>query len=185
MNRRAAVRWWPVFWLIALGALAIRAYLASVWFRFGMTKLETGWLRTNPVRGLLALVASGQTPMPIPSLSGVAEALLAVRADVVLSVILPLVEIAFAAAFLAGFCVRFAAAGGITVNTSLILGGLASAGFDGKIILLELLLLLAGARAAALGVPTALRAVSALARQKARAVRATESPGAACCPGST
>jgi uncharacterized membrane protein YphA (DoxX/SURF4 family) len=164
LRSRAVSGSWPLFWLIGTGALLVRLYLASLWFRFGMTKLEVGWLTTNPVRELLELVASGQTPMPIPSLSIVADALLAVRADAALSVVLPLTELVLAAAFLTGFWVRLAAVGGIAVNASLILGGLASLSFDGRIIALQALLLLAGSRAGAPGVTSLPRLVDAVRR---------------------
>jgi uncharacterized membrane protein YphA (DoxX/SURF4 family) len=164
--------WAPLLWLVALGALLIRLYLASLWFRFGMTKLEAGWLTTNPVLGLLTAIAKDQTPMPIPSLSVVAEALLAVRADVVLSILLPLTEIVLAVAFLTGFRVRIAALVGIAVNASLILGGVASVSFDGRIVTLQALLLLAGTRAGTLGLRRLPRLVRAV-RRSARAIRVT------------
>jgi uncharacterized membrane protein YphA (DoxX/SURF4 family) len=150
---RAVGGCWPVSWAIAVAALLVRVYLAWLWFQFGITKLDAGWLTHDPVRGLLTLVAGGQTPMPIPGLSIVAGALLAVHADVLLSVILPFVELALAVSFLTGYYVRSAALVGIAVNASLILGGLASVSFDGRIIVLQALLLLASQRASALRVP--------------------------------
>jgi uncharacterized membrane protein YphA (DoxX/SURF4 family) len=155
---------WLLFWVVAVGALGVRLYLASLWFRFGITKVEAGWLTTNPVRGLLTLVADGQTPMPIPSLSAVAGALLAARADVLLSVALPVIELALAAAFVSGYAVRGAAVVGIVVNASLILGGLAVVGFDGRIIVLEVLLLVAGTRARALRIGTVARRLAPMRR---------------------
>jgi uncharacterized membrane protein YphA (DoxX/SURF4 family) len=160
--------WWLLFWVVAVGAVGVRVYLASLWFRFGITKLEAGWLTTNPVRGLLALVAGGQSPMPIPSLSAIAGALLAARADVLLSVALPFTELALAAAFVSGYAVRGAAVVGIVVNASLILGGLAGVDFDGRIILLEALLLLAGTRARALSIGTLARGLAPMRRGAAR-----------------
>ena len=153
LRPRLAVRWASLFWLVALGAFFVRLYLASLWFRFGMAKIDAGWLALNPVRGLLSVVGAGQTPMPIPNLSIVANWLLAVRADALLSVVLPLTEIALAAAFLTGCYARRAALVGIAVNASLILAGLASVGFDGRIIALQAVVLLAGRRAEVLGVP--------------------------------
>jgi uncharacterized membrane protein YphA (DoxX/SURF4 family) len=164
LRSRALSPSWLLFWVIAVGALGVRLYLASLWFRFGITKVEAGWLTTNPVRGLLALVASGQTPMPIPSLSTVAGALIAARADVVLSVTLPLLELGLAAAFVSGYAVRGAAVVGIVVNASLILGGLASVGFDGRVILLQAVLLLAGTRAGALNIGTLARGLAPIRR---------------------
>ena len=59
LRRGAAVGRGPMLWLVALGALVLRLYLASLWFRFGMAKIEGGWLTANPVRGLLTVVRAG------------------------------------------------------------------------------------------------------------------------------
>jgi uncharacterized membrane protein YphA (DoxX/SURF4 family) len=153
LRPREFAGWPPMFWLVALGALFVRLYLATLWLRFGMAKVDAGWLTLNPVRGLLTVVGGGQTPMPIPRLSVFANWLLAVRADVLLSVLVPLTELALAAAFFTGWYVRQAAFIGIAVNTALILGGLASVAFDGKIIALQVVVLVVGRRASVLGVP--------------------------------
>jgi uncharacterized membrane protein YphA (DoxX/SURF4 family) len=153
LNPRSLLRQAPVLWLVTIGALLVRLYLASLWFRFGMAKVEAGWLTLNPVRGLLGGVAAGQTPMPLPSLSIVAGWLLAIRADALLSVVVPLTEIVLAAAFLTGWHTRRAALVGIAINASLILGGLATVPFDGRIIALQTAVILAGKRAGLIGAP--------------------------------
>ena len=45
--------------------LALRVYLASVWLRFAMMKLQGGWLTTNPLRPVLSAVAAGQVPTTV------------------------------------------------------------------------------------------------------------------------
>jgi uncharacterized membrane protein YphA (DoxX/SURF4 family) len=153
LNPRSVLRQAPLLWLVAIGALLARLYLASLWSRFGIAKVEAGWLTLNPVRGLLGVVAAGQTPMPVPRLSIVAGWLLAIRADVLLSVVVPLTEIVLAGAFLTGWYTRRAALVGIAINASLILGGLATVAFDGRIIALQAAVILAGKRAGLLGAP--------------------------------
>ena len=164
-HRRSKVGRASLLPIVAVATLLVRLYLARLWLGFGLAKIEAGWLTANPVRGLLAAVAAGQTPMPIPGLSVVASWLLAVHADAALSILLPLTELALAAAFLTGLLAQPAAALGIAVNTSLILGGLASVGFDGRVIALELIVLAAGVSAGVLGVPGIARVIRAVRRR--------------------
>src|SRR5687768_15434425 len=79
--------------LAAPGWLLLRVYLGSIWLRFGIAKIEGGWLTTNPIRSLLEAVASGGTPVPFDFYRSVAELLLGLGADRVLSVAIPLAEV--------------------------------------------------------------------------------------------
>lgn len=151
--------------------LLLRIYLGSIWLRFGVAKIEGGWLTGNPVRPMLEAVAAGATPVPIEPYRAVAELLLALGADPILSVAIPLCEIAVAIAFLSGTLVVPAAIGAILLNLNLILSGLASWRFDGRIILLQLLLLAAWRVAGCIG-GDGLRRASASSRRRVSALQA-------------
>lgn len=137
--------------LVSPAWLALRLYLASIWLQFGVAKIQHGWLAGGSLRGLLQAVAAGQTPAPFPFYARVAEALLATGADRVLSIAIPLAEVAVGLAFLFGVLLVPAAIGAILLNLNLILAGVASMHFDGRIIALQLLLLLGWRAAGYLG----------------------------------
>ena len=134
--------------------LALRIYLASIWMQFGIAKLRGGWLRGDALEALLKAVAEGQTPVPFPFYSRVAELMVATGMDAVLCVLIPLAEVAVAAAFLAGVMLVPAAIGAILLNLNLIFAGVASVNFDGRIIALQVLLLAAWRVAGYLGLGT-------------------------------
>lgn len=123
--------------------LALRVYLASIWFSFGMAKVQGGWLTGNPMHGMLDAIAGGLTQTPVPAYRHVARALLDVGADRWLSVGIPLAEIAVALAFVSGLVLVPAAVGATLLNLNLILSGIATWQFDGRVIALQLLLLAA------------------------------------------
>ncbi|MEO8623209.1 MAG: hypothetical protein ABI625_19185 [bacterium] len=126
---------------LAITLFALRAYLAFVWLRFGIMKLQGGWLTTNPLRPLLTLIAAGQLPTSASGYSFVARALVATHADVALSIIIPCTEIAVGLALLAGFRVRTAAAIACALNANLLLAGIASVSLDGRMIVLQIILI--------------------------------------------
>jgi uncharacterized membrane protein YphA (DoxX/SURF4 family) len=121
--------------------LGLRIYLGMIWLQFGHAKVQGGWLAGDALRPLLAAVAQGQTPAPFGFYRHVAGALVASGADRVLSVAIPLAELAVAAAFFSGLLLAPAALGAVLLNLNLILSGIATWAFDGRIILLQLLLL--------------------------------------------
>jgi uncharacterized membrane protein YphA (DoxX/SURF4 family) len=123
--------------------LGIRIYLGSIWLQFGLAKVEGGWLTGNPMHSMLDAIARGMTPAPFPAYRHVAGALLEVGADRWMSVGLPLAELAVALAFFSGILLVPAAVGASLLNLNLILSGMASWQFDGRIIALQLLLLAA------------------------------------------
>ncbi len=123
--------------------LGIRIYLGSIWLQFGLAKVEGGWLTGNPMHSMLDAIARGMTPAPFPEYRHVAQALLDVGADRWMSVGLPLAELAVALAFFGGILLVPAAVGASLLNLNLILSGMASWQFDGRIIALQLLLLAA------------------------------------------
>lgn len=134
--------------------LVLRFYLASVWLQFGTGKLRGGWLDGDALHGLLSAVAAGQTPAPFPAYTRVAELLVATGMDRVLSVLIPLTEVAIAAAFICGVLLVPAAIAATLLNLNLILSGIASLHFDGRIIAMQVLLLLAWRVAGYLGLGT-------------------------------
>jgi uncharacterized membrane protein YphA (DoxX/SURF4 family) len=122
--------------------LALRVYLGSVWLQFGLAKLRGGWLAMDAMTPMLRAIADGHTPAPFAFYREVARLLVEVGAGPVISATLPLAELGVAAAFLSGVWVVPAAVGAILLNTNLILSGVASWSFDGRIIAFQLLMLL-------------------------------------------
>jgi thiosulfate dehydrogenase [quinone] large subunit len=139
--------------------LAVRLYLGWVWLHFGTGKIRGGWLTMNPMESMLEAIAAGHTRTPFAFYRPVARLLLDAGADPVLSAAIPLAEVALGALFLAGVLLVPAATGGILLNLNLILAGIASVSFDGRIIVLQLLLLAAWRVAGYLGLGTAAAAL--------------------------
>lgn len=137
--------------------LALRLYLAEVWLQFGIGKIRGGWLRGDGLHGLLSAVAEGETPAPFGFYERVADVLVASGMDDVLSVCIPLVEVGVGVAFITGVMLVPAAIAAIMLNVNLVLSGVASLQFDGRIIALQILLLLAWRVAGYLGLGTLVR----------------------------
>jgi uncharacterized membrane protein YphA (DoxX/SURF4 family) len=151
---------WPFRSLLSSPVwLVLRLYLASVWLQFGIAKIRGGWLEGDGLHGLLSAVAAGQTPAPFPFYARVAELLVQTEMDRVLSIVMPFAELAVGLAFLTGVLIVPAAIGAILLNLNLILSGVASLHFDGRIIALQVLLLLAWRVAGYLGLGTLIRRV--------------------------
>jgi uncharacterized membrane protein YphA (DoxX/SURF4 family) len=131
--------------------LVLRIYLASIWMHFGVAKLRAGWLHGDALKALLEAVADGHTPAPFAFYPRVAEVLVATGMDTVLSIVIPMAEVAVATAFLTGVMLVPAAICAILLNTNLILAGVATLHLDGRIIALEVLLLAAWRVAGYLG----------------------------------
>lgn len=138
--------------------LVLRLYLASVWLQFGIGKIRGGWLRGDGLEGLLTAVAQGHTPAPFPLYTRLIDVLLLETGmDRVLSVVMPLMEVAVGLAFLSGVMLVPAAIAATVLNLNLILSGVASIHFDGRIIALQVLLLAAWRVAGYLGLGTLFR----------------------------
>jgi len=138
---QAAVRWPFSSRLAAPVWFVLRIYLGSIWLQFGLVKIRTGWLSANPMHDILTLIARGQTPTPLPGYRHVAELLLLIDADRVMAIAIPIAELAFASAFFTGVLLVPAAIGACLLNLNLILSGIATWSFDGRIIALQILLL--------------------------------------------
>lgn len=123
--------------------LAIRLYLGYIWLMMGIQKIGAGWLTSDPVGGLLKLIADGTMPIPAEGYRGVAQWLLDIGASPLLSYTMPFMEIAVALAFFSGVFVAPAAIGAILLNINFILTGMGQINLDGRFIALQLLLVLA------------------------------------------
>ncbi|HZG42310.1 MAG TPA: hypothetical protein VEY93_05070 [Longimicrobium sp.] len=139
--------------------LALRMYLGLVWMTFGLGKIQAGWLTSNPLRPLLTAVAEGQTQTPLDFYTHVARLMVDTGADGVLSVLIPLAEVGVAISFFSGVLLVPAALVAIGINLNLILAGIASVHFDGRIIVMQVLLLAAWRVAGLLGLGTLVRRV--------------------------
>lgn len=148
---RLVLRWPFASPLASPAWLALRLYLGAIWLRFGWSKVEAGWLTSNPMRPLLEAIGSGGTATPLPLYRTVAEQMLGLGLDRLLSIAIPLAELTFAAAFFAGVLLVPAALAACLMNLNLILAGIATWSFDGRVILMQLLIVLAWRVAGELG----------------------------------
>ncbi len=145
----------------ALLALGVRLYLAFVWLRYGIGKIETGWLTSNPLKGLIDVVAKGYTNAWLPIYEPLARWALALGLDGALAVAFPLTELAIGLALITGVALRPALLLATFINLNLVMSGLAPWAFDGRVILLQLFVLALGATANRYG----LRSVAARLRR--------------------
>ena len=152
----------------ALLALGLRSYLAYVWLRFGLGKIKAGWLTSNLLNPLIDVVANGYTNAWLPIYQPLARAALSLGLDRALGIAFPLTEVAIAAALITALSLRRAVIAAILINLNLILAGLSPWQFDGRIILLQLIVL-------ALGTPAGRYGWSSL-MSWIRRLRATETP---------
>ncbi len=125
---------------LTLASLGLRGYIALVWLRFGITKLQGGWLTTNPLKPLFTSIAAGQLPTTAPGYASVARLMVATHADALLSVAIPFAEIAIALALLFNVRPRTAALVACALNVNLLLAGVATFSLDGRMIVLQVLL---------------------------------------------
>ena len=128
-------------------AFALRLFLASIWLRYAWGKIDAGWLTSNALHPLVQIVAGGQTSASLPIYAPFARWILELGLDRVFSVAFPITELAIALAFVTGSMVRRAAVLATIINLNLVLSGLASWQLDGRIIVLQVLLLAFGAAA--------------------------------------
>jgi uncharacterized membrane protein YphA (DoxX/SURF4 family) len=127
----------------ALAWLALRIYLGWIWLQFSIDKFQSGWLTSDPIGLLFSSIARGSLPIPLPFYRDVAATLLSMGASPLISHTMPFLELAVALAFFSGVLVVPAAVGAILLNVNIILSGIGILEFDGRIILLEVLLILA------------------------------------------
>lgn len=136
--------------------LALRLYLGWIWLQFGIDKLQAGWMTKDAIGPMLKLGVEGTLPLPLPIYGQVAAFLLGLGVTPLISFAMPLLELAVALAFLSGVLVVPAAIGAILLNLNIILSGIGQLAFDGRLIALQLLLILAWPVAERIGLRPAL-----------------------------
>ena len=141
--------------------LGLRIYLGWVWLHFGLLKVRGGWITSNPMEEILTLIARGITPTPWDGYRRIAQVLLDLDLDRALSIAIPVTEIVLAAAFFAGVALVPAALIASALNVNLVLSGIATLSLDGRVIALQLLIVLGWRVAGYLGLGASLRSLGA------------------------
>ena len=119
--------------------LALRLYIAWIWFQMSMGKFQAGWLTSDPVGTLFKLIEKGTIAVPLPFYRGVAGALLDAGISPIISHSMPFLEMAVALSLATGVLVPVAAVGAILLNINIILSGIGTPAFDGPIIASQVL----------------------------------------------
>jgi uncharacterized membrane protein YphA (DoxX/SURF4 family) len=170
----AAARWPFVNKFASPIWLALRLYIAWIWFQMALSKLNAGWLTSDPVGQMFKAIADSKLPVPLPFYRGVAQALLDLGISPMLSHSMPFLEMAVALSFATGVLVPAAAVGAILLNINIILSGMGSPAFDGPIIASEILFLMSYRVVGAIGferiVVRVLKAMFAVVRPARKAV---------------
>ena len=119
--------------------LALRLYIAWIWFQMSMGKFQAGWLTSDPVGQMFKLIEKGTIAVPLPFYRGVAGALLDAGVSPMISHSMPFLEMAVALSLATGVLVPAAAIGAILLNINIVLSGIGTPAFDGPIIATEVL----------------------------------------------
>ena len=122
--------------------LALRLYIAWIWFQMSMGKFQAGWLTSDPVGQMFKLIEKGTIAVPLPFYRGVAGALLDAGVSPMISHSMPFLEMAVALALVSGVLVPVAAVGAILLNINIILSGIGTPAFDGPIIAAQVLFIM-------------------------------------------
>jgi uncharacterized membrane protein YphA (DoxX/SURF4 family) len=119
--------------------LALRLYIAWIWYQMSMGKFQAGWLTSDPVGQMFKLIEKGTIAVPLPFYRGVAGALLDAGISPIISHSMPFLEMAVALSLATGVLVPAAAVGAILLNINIILSGIGTPAFDGPIIASQVL----------------------------------------------
>jgi uncharacterized membrane protein YphA (DoxX/SURF4 family) len=119
--------------------LALRLYIAWIWFQMSMGKFQAGWLTSDPVGQMFKAIEKGTIAVPLPFYRGVAGALLDAGISPLISHSMPFLEMAVALSLATGVLVPAAAVGAILLNINIILSGIGTPAFDGPIIASQIL----------------------------------------------
>ena len=130
----AAIRWPFTNRLAAPIWLALRLYIAWIWFQMSISKFQAGWLTSDPIATMFKMIEKGTIAVPLPFYRGVAGALLDAGISPILSHSMPFLEMAVALALVSGVLVPAAAVGAILLNINIVLSGMGVPAFDGPII---------------------------------------------------
>lgn len=131
--------------------LALRLYVAWIWIQMSISKFAAGWLTSDPSGDLLKLVAKGTMPVPFAFYRGVAAFMVSSGITPMLSHAMPFLEMAVALSLISGVLMRPASLGGILLVTNVILTGIGTLAFDGRVILIHVLLIAAYGSARVIG----------------------------------
>ena len=123
--------------------LALRLYIAWIWYQMSMGKFQAGWLTGDPVGQMFKLIEKGTIAVPLPFYRSVAGALLDAGMSPMISHSMPFLEMAVALSLATGVLVPAAAVGAILLNINIVLSGIGTPAFDGPIIVAELLFVMA------------------------------------------
>jgi uncharacterized membrane protein YphA (DoxX/SURF4 family) len=122
--------------------LALRLYIAWIWFQMSMSKFQAGWLTSDPVGTMLTMIEKGVIAVPLPFYRSVAGALVDAGMSPLISHSMPFLEMAVALSFATGVLIPAAAVGAILLNINIVLSGMGVPAFDGPIIAAQVLFLL-------------------------------------------
>lgn len=123
--------------------LAVRLYLAYIWFSMGLSKFGSGFLTGDPIGQLLGLAGNGTLAVPVEAYRPVARLLVELGVTPVLSHSMPFLELAVALAFLSGVLLVPAALGASLLNLNFLLSGVGIVELDVRCLVLQLLLVFA------------------------------------------
>ena len=135
----ALIRWPFTHRLSSPIWLALRLYIAWIWFQMSMGKFQAGWLTSDPVGQMFKAIEKGTIAVPLPFYRGVAGALLDAGISPIISHSMPFLEMAVALSLASGVLVPAAAVGAILLNINIILSGIGTPAFDGPIITAQVL----------------------------------------------
>ena len=138
----AAIRWPFINKFAAPIWLALRLYIAWIWFQMSMGKFQAGWLTSDPVGQMFKLIEKGTIAVPLPFYRGVAGALLDAGVSPMISHSMPFLEMAVALSLATGVLVPAAAVGAILLIINIMLSGIGTPAFDGPIIAAQVLMVM-------------------------------------------
>ena len=122
--------------------LLVRLYAASIWFQFGLGKLNAGWTTSDPIGGIFKAVANGAMKIPFEPFRGLAAWMLEAGLTPHISHAMPFLEMAVGLSFISGVLIIPAAIGSILLIINIQLSGTGSFAFDLRVALLSLSLIL-------------------------------------------
>jgi uncharacterized membrane protein YphA (DoxX/SURF4 family) len=122
--------------------LALRLYIAWIWYQMSVSKFQAGWLTSDPVGQMFKAIEKGTIAVPLPFYRGVVGALLDAGISPIISHSMPFLEMAVALSLATGVLVPAAAVGAILLNINIILSGIGTPAFDGPIITAQVLMVM-------------------------------------------
>jgi uncharacterized membrane protein YphA (DoxX/SURF4 family) len=122
--------------------LALRLYIAWIWYQMSISKFQAGWLTSDPVGQMFKAIEKGTIVVPLPFYRGVAGALLDAGISPIISHSMPFLEMAVALSLATGVLVPAAAVGAILLNINIRLSGIGTPAFDGPIIAAQVLMVM-------------------------------------------